>query len=570
MVNLTINKKPVSVPEGTSIIDAARSNGIGIPSLCYFKGLNEIGACRVCAVEIEKKDKLVPACNTPVEEGMAVFTNSPKAREARRTNVELILSQHDCLCAKCARSGNCALQTVANDLNIIGAEYEPDIPEADWPADFPLIRSESKCIKCMRCVQTCDKIQNLQVWDVINTGSRTTVGVKRRCSIEKANCSLCGQCITHCPTGALRERDDTDKVFAALADPDKITIVQIAPAIRTAWCEAFGLSREEGTVERLAACLRRVGFDYVFDTTFSADLTITEEASEFIGRFTKGGLAELPMFTSCCPGWVRFVKSEYPELLPQLSSAKSPQQMFGAAAKTWFAKRNNIDPHRIFNVSIMPCLAKKFECSGLGMNDACGDPDVDVVLTNREVTRLLRMESIDPRQVEPEPCDMPLGIGTGAGEIFGATGGVMEAALRSAYFYITGENPPPDAFKDVRGMDGWKESAYKAGEVNVRVAVVNGLANARRLIEALLAKKVSYDFVEVMACPGGCVGGGGQPVREACEMAPERFQTLYDLDKKNALRFSHENPSVIAAYSEYFEKPNSHAAHKLLHIEHKL
>lgn len=568
MVNLKIDNVLIEIKEGTTILDAAKNAGIYIPSLCYLKGINEIGACRVCIVEVKGKDKLLPACNNMVEDGMEIFTNSPRVRETRRTNVELILSQHDCQCATCVRSGNCNLQKLANDLGIIKINYKKKVEPYLWNDSFPLIRDAGKCIKCMRCVQICDKVQSLNIWDVANTGSRTTVDVSFNRKIKNSDCALCGQCITHCPVGALRERDDTEKAFDALANPDKITVVQIAPAVRAAWGESFGLTREEATVERLVAALRKIGFDYIFDTNFSADLTIMEEGSEFLEKLTKRESNIFPMFTSCCPGWVRFLKSQYPDMVNQLSTAKSPQQMFGAVAKTYYAKLLNVDPSKIFCISIMPCVAKKHESEISVMNDAGVGQDVDLVLTTREIDRMIRAEHIIPKNLKEEAFDMPLGIGSGAGVIFGATGGVMEAALRSAYFLVTGINPDPDAFKEIRGMNGWKEATFEITGIPIKVAIVSGLGNTRKLIKEIRKGKVSYDFVEVMACPGGCSGGGGQPITDGSELAMLRAENLYGLDKKSTLRFSHENPSVIKLYADYMEKPLSRKAHKLLHTDH--
>ncbi len=568
MVNLTIDHIPVTVPECTTILDAARSAGIHIPSLCYLRGVNEIGACRVCVVELGGMDRLVPACNNVVEEGMEVLTSSPKVRETRRINVELLLSQHDCHCATCVRSGNCSLQTIANDLNILDLPFEKKVPETRWDRSFPLFRDASKCIKCMRCIQICDKVQTLNIWDVAATGSRTTVDVSLNRKITQADCSLCGQCITHCPVGALRERDDTRQVFEALADPNKITVVQVAPAVRTAWGEFMGLSPEQATVKRMVAALRRIGFDYIFDTNFAADLTIMEEGSEFLQRLKNPGAFKAPMFTSCCPGWVRFLKSQYPDMVSQLSTAKSPQQMFGAVAKSYYAQLLGVDPQRIYSVSIMPCLAKKQEAALPTMESAGAGPDVDVVLTTRELSRMIRAEHIIPAELKEEEFDEPLGVASGAGIIFGATGGVMEAALRSAYYLVTGKNPSPDAFRDVRGMDGWKEATFHIADTPIRVAVVSGLGNARRLIQALRRGEVQYDFVEVMACPGGCSGGGGQPIHDGQELAESRSEKLYGLDAIADLRFSHENPSVQRLYKDFLVRPLSEKAHHLLHTDH--
>ena len=574
MVNLTINKQHVCVPEGTTILEAARQIGIKIPTLCFLKEINEIGACRVCMVEIAGISRLVTACNTPVTEGMEVITNSARVREARKTNVELILSQHHTDCPTCVRSGNCSLQKIANDLNLVANEYPVRYAETKWTSTFPLVRDAGKCIKCMRCVQICDKVQSLNVWDVSNTGSRTTVDVSMRREIKMSDCSLCGQCITHCPTGALQERDDVSRIFdihGDLSNPDKITVVQIAPAVRAAWGEEFGLSRDFATDKRMVAALRRMGFDYIFDTTFSADLTIMEEGSELLERLSHKEDYKWPMFTSCCPGWVRFLKSQYPEMTDQLSTAKSPQQMFGAVTKSYFAARLSVDPGSVTCISIMPCVAKKQEADLPTMYDNGingGIKDVDYVLTTREICRLIKSEQIDVASLPEEEFDSPLGEGSGAGVIFGATGGVMEAALRTSYSIVTDKNPKPDAFSNVRGMDGWKEAEFKLGGTVLKTAVASGLGNTRKLINALQKGDVSYDFVEIIACPGGCAGGGGQPIHDGKELAEQRSSKLYAMDQKNAVRFSHENEEVRELYHNYFGKPGSHLAHKLLHTDH--
>lgn len=571
MVNLTIDNRQISVPEGTTILEAAEQNGITIPRLCYLKGLNEIGACRVCVVELVGKERLIPSCNNVVEEGMVIYTNSPKVRMNRKKTVEFLLSQHDCQCAICARSGNCTLQKIANDLNIIDIPFKQRLENIAWNKDFPLIRDSAKCIKCMRCVQICDKVQNLHVWDLESTGSRTTVHVSKNRKIEEADCSLCGQCITHCPVGALRERDDTNKVWEAIDNKDKITVVQVAPAVRTAWGEAFGLSREEATVGKIVDALRQMGFDYVFDTTFSADLTIMEEGNEFLERYLSGELKSKPMFTSCCPGWIRFIKSQYPHLVPQLSTAKSPQQMFGTVMKTYFAKSIGVNPENICTVSIMPCVAKKGESNMELYYEEYAGHDVDIVLTTRELTRMIRSSHIQPSTLVDAECDRLMQDGSGAGVIFGATGGVMEAALRSAYYLLMGKNPDADAFSVVRSEkfnQGVISAEFAIGDAKIQTAVVSGLGNTRKLIDAIEHGDVHYDFVEVMACPGGCVGGGGQPIHDGEELAHIRGKNLYYLDKNAKIRFSHENQDVLKLYEDFMEKPLSRKAHMLLHTDH--
>lgn len=615
MVNATVNGTPIALPEGSKVIDAIFASGNYVPTLCGLEGISDIGACRVCVVEIEGIERLVPACNTALEEGMVIRTDTPRVLEARRVNVSLLLSQHDVQCATCVRNSNCVLQDLAQQLNILDVPYEKEPTFTPWNADFPLIRDSSKCVRCLRCVQVCSKIQGCDVWDIKNRATRLDVGVRDGLPIDEAGCTLCGQCVTHCPTGALRERDDVDTVLEALADPDVVCAVQVAPAVRTSWGETLDLPAELATEGRLAATFRALGFDYVFDTNFGADMTIMEEGSELLERL--GGQGEMPMFTSCCPGWVRYLKINHPDKLAHLSSAKSPQQMFGALLKEYVGPKLGMVPpkegthvlegvregaglgigvdtnpvgtgtndgaamaadaetgfaasapmgKRIFNVSCMPCVAKKYEAAVEEMVRET-EPDVDAVLTVRELGRLIRLMHVNVAALDETPFDDPMNEGSGAAVIFGATGGVMEAALRSAYYLVNGTNPDPDAFTEVRGLDGWKEKTFDLGGSEVRIAVASGLANAEKLLAAIDAGEVEYDFVEVMACPGGCAGGGGQPIHEAREMAGERGQTLYALDRTRPTRFSHENPNVATCYEEFLGKPLSHLAHELLHTD---
>ena len=570
MVTLTIDGRTVSVPEGTTILEAAQTLRISIPTLCYLKDINEIGACRICCVEVEGMERLVPACDNVVADGMVVFTNSAKAREARRMNLRLILSHHDTSCTNCTRSGNCTLQQLANDFNMRGTHYPKKllIDKADITA--PLIRENNKCVMCMRCIQICEKVQTVNIWDLLGTGSRATVDASRNRRIQDTECTYCGQCITHCPTAALRERDDTGIVFDAIDDPNTVTVVQVAPAVRAAWAEQFNLSPEFATPKRMAAALRELGFNYVFDTDFAADLTIMEEGTELLERMKNGGA--LPMITSCSPGWIKFCETFYPEFIPNLSSCKSPHEMLGAVIKSYYAQKNGIDPEKIFVVSVMPCTAKKFEAKRPELGHD-GMADVDAVLTVRELARMLKTAGVDFVNLPDEDFDDILGQSTGAGVIFGATGGVMEAALRTVYEIVTGKEPESLDFRACRGTEGVKEAELEMNGSTVRVAIANGTGNAAKLLDMVKNGEAHYDFIEVMGCPGGCVTGGGQPIINATKLSyidPKalRAEGLYREDAGKKLRKSHENPGVRRVYEEYFEQPGSHRAHELLHTHY--
>ena len=560
MVNIIIDGKNLQVRDDITILQAARENGFSIPTLCYLEGLNEIGACRLCLVEVKGQQRLVSSCNTKVREGMEISTRSEKVRMARRLNVELILSQHNCNCPACPRNGNCQLQKAATQLGVNMESYPKKFRQEPWDNTFPLIRDETKCIKCMRCIQVCDQIQNMHVWDLVNTGKRTRVGMVQN------TCTLCGQCITHCPVDALSARDDTEKIWQALSDPEKIVIVQPAPAVRTAWAEEAKVPREMATPEKLAAALRHLGFDYVFDTNFSADLTIMEESAELLEHMTHAGEYPVPMFTSCCPGWIRFLKLEYPEMVNNMSTSKSPMSMFSAIAKSYYAQILKVGPEKIVCVAVMPCVAKKYEADVPEVNSIPGGKDTDFVITTRELVRMLKVANVDIDKLKPEPFYKPLGEGTGGAVIFGTTGGVMEAAVRNAYYMLTGQNPPnPDNFIKWKWLDRWREADINVAGKTVRIAVTSGLGCARDLVEAIKSGAVHYDFVEVMACPGGCSGGGGQPIHEGEELAWERGNYLRDLDKRSKLRVSYENPYIQELYRNFLDKPLSEKAEHYLH-----
>ncbi len=569
MVNLKINNVDVTVPAGSTILEAAKAAHIEIPTLCYMKEINAIGACRICVVEVKGARSLVAACVYPVNEGMEVFTSTPKVLKSRRMTLELILSNHNRKCLSCVRSGNCELQKLCLEYGIENdGKYDGDkTPSELDDSAAHMIRDNSKCILCRRCVAVCDKNQAVSVLGANNRGFATSIGSAFEALLDETSCVSCGQCIVNCPTGALAEKDDTAEVFAALADETKHVIVQTAPAVRAAIAEEFGNPIGTDGEGKMVAALRRLGFDGVYDTDIAADLTILEEAHEFIERVKNGGT--LPMITSCSPGWIKFCEFNYPDLLGHLSTCKSPQQMFGALAKTWYAKKMNLDPKDIFVVSVMPCTAKKFE-KGRDDEAAAGVPDVDVVITTRELARMIKRAGINFNTLPEEKFDMPLGSSTGAGVIFGATGGVMEAALRTAVETLTGEQLGSLEFNEVRGTQGVKEASYKVGDLEVKVAVASGLANAKQIMDKIRAGEADYHFIEIMACPGGCVNGGGQPIQPASvhnfdDIRAKRASVLYNIDKNMPLRKSHDNPVLKEVYADYFEKPGSHKAHEAFH-----
>lgn len=568
-VNVKINGISVSVPAGSTILEAAHIAGIKIPTLCFLKEINEIGACRMCVVEVKGARNLVAACVHPVSEGMEVLTNTPLLIESRKRTLELILSDHEKKCLSCVRSGKCELQELCQELGVADEDYfagETNHYEPDTSATH-MVRDNNKCILCRRCSAVCEKVQAVGVIGPNNRGFATFIGSAFDMGLGDTSCVSCGQCIAACPTGALYEKDFIDEVLAAIADPTKHVVVQPAPSVRAALGEEFGYPMGTDVEGKMAAALRRIGFDKVFDTNFSADLTIMEEAHEFIERVQNGGV--LPMMTSCSPGWVKYCEHYYPDQLAHLSSCKSPQQMFGAITKTYYAEKMGIDPKDIVCVSVMPCTAKKFEVGREDQN-AAGVPDVDISITTRELARLIRKVGIDFRSLPDEGFDDPLGESTGAGVIFGATGGVMEAALRTAVETLTGEELENVEFHEVRGTEGIKEATYNVAGMDVKVAVASGLTNAKVIMDKIRAGEADYHFVEIMCCPGGCVNGGGQPqvhadVRNFEDVRAIRAKVLYDNDAAKTLRKSHENPSIQRVYEEYLGEPGSEKAHHILH-----
>ena len=571
MENLTVkvNGVEVSVPAGSTVLEAAHIAGIEIPTLCYMKEINEIGACRICVTEVNEGRgfRLVAACVYPCSNNMEILTSSPKVIESRKKTLELILSTHNRKCLSCVRSGNCELQTLAKDL---GVEMEDiydgnsNTYEIDDSAAH-MYRDNNKCILCRRCVAVCEKTQGIGVIGANERGFKTFIGSAFDMGLGETSCVSCGQCIAVCPTGAIAEKDYTKDVMAAIADPDKHVIVQTAPAVRAALGECFDMPIGTKVEGKIVSALRLLGFDKVFDTDFAADLTIMEEANEFIGRVKNGG--KLPLITSCSPGWIKYCEHYFPDMTENLSSCKSPQQMFGATAKTYYAEKMGIDPKNIVMVSIMPCTAKKFEI-GRDDQNAAGVPDVDFALTTRELGRMIKRAGINFTALQDGKFDEPLGISTGAAVIFGATGGVMEAALRTAVHTLTGADVVD--FPEVRGTEGIKEATYKVGDLDVKVAVASGLSNARELLTKVQNGEADYHFIEIMGCPGGCVNGGGQPqqpatVRNFTDLRAERAKALYAQDAAMPIRKSHENPAIKAVYEEFFGEPGSHKAHEILH-----
>ena len=571
MENLTVkvNGVEVSVPAGSTVLEAAHIAGIEIPTLCYMKEINEIGACRICVTEVNEGRgfRLVAACVYPCSNNMEILTSSPKVIESRKKTLELILSTHNRKCLSCVRSGNCELQTLAKDL---GVEMEDiydgnsNTYEIDDSAAH-MYRDNNKCILCRRCVAVCEKTQGIGVIGANERGFKTFIGSAFDMGLGETSCVSCGQCIAVCPTGAIAEKDYAKDVMAAIADPDKHVIVQTAPAVRAALGECFDMPIGTNVEGKMVSALRLLGFDKVFDTDFAADLTIMEEANEFIGRVKNGG--KLPLITSCSPGWIKYCEHYFPDMTENLSSCKSPQQMFGATAKTYYAEKMGIDPKNIVMVSIMPCTAKKFEI-GRDDQNAAGVPDVDFALTTRELGRMIKRAGINFTALQDGKFDEPLGISTGAAVIFGATGGVMEAALRTAVHTLTGADVVD--FPEVRGTEGIKEATYKVGDLDVKVAVASGLSNARELLTKVQNGEADYHFIEIMGCPGGCINGGGQPqqpatVRNFTDLRAERAKALYAQDAAMPIRKSHENPAIKAVYEEFFGEPGSHKAHEILH-----
>ncbi len=571
-VKLTIDGKQIEVPSDYTILEAARQAGSDVPTLCHLKNINKIGACRMCIVEVEGSRGFITSCTTPVSDGMVVKTNTPALRDARKVTLELLLSNHRRECLTCIRSGNCELQTLSKKLNVDDIEFQGEMSERFVDDLSPsIVRDTSKCILCKRCVATCKNIQKVGAIDTVNRGFKAKIGTALDKSLNDVPCSLCGQCINACPTGALHEKDSTKEVWAAIDDPNKYVIFQTAPAVRAAIGEEFGYPIGTLVTGKMVAGLKKLGVNKVFDTNTGADFTIMEEGTELIERIKGNGV--LPMVTSCSPGWVRFAESYYPDLLDHLSSAKSPHQMFGAILKSYYAEKEGINPDDIFVVSVMPCVAKKAESKREEMK-VNGRADVDAVITTREAARMMKEAGIDLRYIDDESFDNPMGEASGAGAIFGTTGGVMEAALRTVSELMTGKELEKVEFEEVRGeLNGIKEATVKIGDMDVKLAIVNGLGNAAKIMDMVREGKAPYHFIEIMACPGGCVNGGGQPIhdaktRDTVDIPGLRKKALYEADKNLPIRKSHENPMIKKIYEEYLEKPGSEKAHELLHTHY--
>jgi len=565
-VTVTIDGLQVTVPKGTTVLEAAEKAKIKIPRLCYHPDLPPVSACRLCVVEIEGDRLLRTSCSWKCQDGMKINTKSQLVRKSRKMALELILSRHPMLCTECARNNNCELQEAANQLGIRETRFEYHArPGGVDDSSAVLVRDPAKCILCRRCIQTCELVQSVSAIGLDGRGYDVWVDTPFNKGLDEIACVSCGQCINRCPVGALYEKDHITRVWEALDDPEKHVVVQTAPAVRASIGEAFGMPAGSLVTDKMVTGLRMLGFDKVFDTDFTADLTIMEEGTELIGRIKNGGT--LPMLTSCSPGWINFIEHFYPQLLPHVSSCKSPQQMFGALAKTYYAEKMDINPKDIYSVSIMPCTAKKYECQRPEMSDS-GYQDVDAVLTTRELAKMMKQVGIDLPNLEAGEYDNPLGISTGAAVIFGNTGGVMEAALRTVYEIVTEKSLDDVEITDVRGMDGVREAEIDLNGTVVKAAVANGLANARKLMEKIVTGEADYHFVEIMACPGGCIGGGGQPIPTSMEIREKRVEAIYAADRSLEIRKSHENPAIQQLYKEFLGEPNSHKAHELLHTHY--